>query len=182
MDVRLRAADTARRWIDANAVIIDTETTGLDRKAEIIEIAVIDCSGRVLLEERVRPTVLIPRAATNVHGITNRDVRDAKTWPLLENSFREIVADRCVVIFNSSYDVRILRQTASAHGLKAPLRARDAECAMLTYTDYFHGYPDGRWIGLAAAARQEGVPADVSHTALTDCRMTLGVIKAMACN
>ena len=180
MDVRLLAANTARRWIDGNAVIVDTETTGLDRKAQVIEVAVIDCAGRVLLDERVRPTVPIPPEATQVHDITDWDVRDAKTWPLLQDRFREAVAHRCVVIFNSSYDVRILRQTSSAHGLRAPLQASDAECAMRAYADYFHGYSGGRWIGLAAAARQAGVPVGGLHTALSDCRMTLGVIMAMA--
>ena len=180
MNVQLRAAGKARRWVGGNALIVDTETTGLDKKAEIVEIAVIDCAGRVLLDERVRPTVRIPPRATEIHGITDRDVRSAKAWPQLENRFREIVAGRTVVIFNSAYDVRIVRQTAAAHGLQAPLRPRDTECAMLAYADYHHGYPDGRWIGLAAAAKAEGVAVHGQHTALEDCRLTLGVILAMA--
>lgn len=45
----------ARAWLGANALILDTETTGLEEHAEIVEIAVIDYTGAVLLETLVRP-------------------------------------------------------------------------------------------------------------------------------
>ena len=47
--VAAAAVERARAWLAANALILDTETTGLDGDAEVDELAVIDCAGTVLL-------------------------------------------------------------------------------------------------------------------------------------
>ena len=41
--------------------ILDTETTGLDDNAEIVEIAIIDKEERTLINQLVKPTQRIPR-------------------------------------------------------------------------------------------------------------------------
>ena len=177
-------AEKARGWIESNAVIIDTETTGLDERAEVVEIAAIDCRGDVLLDQLVCP---IPPAAAAIHGITRQHVLGKLGWGLVGIRFLEVINRRPVVIYNADYDRRILRQTAALFDLPDPLdAAASVECAMLAYAEYRQiwnpGTGDYRWHKLTNAAAFEGV--DMSgiraHRALGDCLMTLGVIRAIA--
>jgi len=62
---------------------LDTETTGLDEKAEIIEIAILDVAGNVLLDSLVKPTSPISDAASKVHGIMMSMLGDAPSWQQL---------------------------------------------------------------------------------------------------
>lgn len=65
---------------DSEVVIIDTETTGKDDGAEVIEIAALRLrEGRIVdrYVSVIRPTVPIQPAATAVHGFTNDDLANA---------------------------------------------------------------------------------------------------------
>ena len=69
--VREAISRQARAWLAANALILDTETTGLGDDAEVVELAVIDCAGAVLLDTLVRPSGPVPAEAAAIHGITD---------------------------------------------------------------------------------------------------------------
>ncbi len=77
---RLQAVEIAQRVLQQKPVYIDTETTGLDSSAEIIEISVVDHDGSVLFDSTVRPKNPIPREAQAVHHISNEMVKDARPW------------------------------------------------------------------------------------------------------
>ena len=57
-------------------VILDTETTGLDNQAEIIEIAIITDNGDTLIDTYIKPHHRIDEysEAVRIHGITNATV------------------------------------------------------------------------------------------------------------
>ena len=71
---RLRAIAEAARVLERELVVFDTETTGLDGGAEIVEISCVNGRGEVLLDTLVRPASPIPADATAVHGIGCDDV------------------------------------------------------------------------------------------------------------
>ena len=48
---------------------------------------------------------------------------------------------------------------------------------MLEYTRF---YGASRWQSLGKACQQQGIEVVGAHRALADCRMTLGVVRAMA--
>lgn len=174
----------ALQWLENNALILDTETTGLDERAEIIEISIIDCTGQVLLDTLVKPTSPIPAEATRIHGITNEMVAEAPTWPEVIRKFEEIVIGRDLVIYNADYDLRIIDQTSNLHNILETLWL-EAECAMLAYAEFYGQWDDYReqwkWQRLENAAKQQGVVIEgTAHRALADCKMTLGVIASMA--
>ena len=174
----------ALQWLENNALILDTETTGLDERAEIIEISIIDCTGQVLLDTLVKPTSPIPAEATRIHGITNEMVAEAPTWPEVIRKFEEIVIGRDLVIYNADYDLRIIDQTSNLHNILETLWL-EAECAMLAYAEFYGQWDDYReqwkWQRLGNAAKQQGVVIEgTAHRALADCKMTLGVIASMA--
>ncbi|NMG50041.1 3'-5' exonuclease [Azoarcus communis] len=180
----------ARAWLEANALILDTETTGLGDDAEVVELAVIDCAGVVLLDTLVRPSGPVPGEAAAIHGITDAMLADAPTWSELHARFCDLVEGRQVVIYNREFDVRVIRQTAHRYGLLAPqgfdlaLDGSAVHCAMQAYAE-LHGEWSAekgqyRWQKLSAAAAQQGVTVTNAHRALGDCLMTLGVVRAMA--
>ncbi|WP_370656558.1 3'-5' exonuclease, partial [Klebsiella pneumoniae] len=58
-----------KRGNNMATVFLDTETTGLDDHAELVEIAVVNEDGCVLFESFCRPTVPVDPGAQAVHGI-----------------------------------------------------------------------------------------------------------------
>ena len=177
-------------WLEANALILDTETTGLDDDAEVVELAVIDCTGAVLLDTLVRPSGPVPAEAAAIHGITDAMLAEAPTWSEIHARFCGLVEGRQVVIYNHEFDVRVINQTARRYGLQAPqgfdlaLDGSAVHCAMQAYAEFRGEWSAEkgryRWQKLSAAAEQQGVTVTNAHRALGDCLMTLGVVRAMA--
>ena len=69
---------------DSSAVIIlDTETTGLDLSAEIVQISLITIDGASLFDSLVKPTQPIPPEVTANHHITDLDVAQAPSFDMI---------------------------------------------------------------------------------------------------
>lgn len=172
----------ASEWL-IDCHILDTETTGLDGKAEIVEISIIDQDGRVVFDSLVKPIQSIPAEATAIHGITNDMVAMAPSWAAIHKQVAKIVTSKPLVIYNADYDLRLMAQTSELYGI-TPIET-EAGCAMLAYAEFYGEWNDSkgtyRWQKLTNAAAQQGVVIDgKAHRALADVQMTLGVIKAMA--
>ena len=75
----LQAVQIAQKVLQAQPVYLDTETTGLDSKAEIVEISIVDHDDTLLFESLVRPTRPIPPDSSRVHYITNERGKSAPT-------------------------------------------------------------------------------------------------------
>lgn len=168
-----------------NFVILDTETTGLHR-GEICEIAIIDAMGNTLLDQRVKTVEPIPLGASNIHGITDSDVKDCPMWREIQPKVREILRGKNVVIYNSVYDRKMMHQSDERNGMERVDYKSESVfwCAMEAYAGY-HGdwnsyHQSYKWQKLTSAALHMGVEETNAHSALGDCLMTLGVIKAMA--
>jgi DNA polymerase-3 subunit epsilon len=188
--VREAISRQARAWLEANALILDTETTGLGDDAEVVELAVIDCAGAVLLDTLVRPSGPVPAEAAAIHGITDAMLAGAPTWSEVHDRFCDLVEGRQVVIYSREFDTRVISQTARRYGLPAPrcfdpaLDPGSIHCAMQAYAEFRGEWSEEkgryRWQKLSAAATQQGVTVTNAHRALGDCLMTLGVVRAMA--
>lgn len=179
---RAQVAKEAKAIFEKDFVVLDTETTGLDENAEIVEIAILDKDGKALLDTLVKPKNRIPAQASDVHGITNRDVKHAPSWEDIYPIFREVIQNKTVVIYNSKYDNRIIKQTCSLYGL--PNARRKSECAMLLYSNYRNSINkstgNAKWHRLTDALEQCGIPKSTAHRARGDCEMTLNLLRFMA--
>lgn len=165
-------------------VVLDTETTGL-HQGEIVQIAIIDSSGKTLLDYLVRPINPIPPDASAIHGITDEMVKSAPGWADIWLGVSMILAGRNVVIYNAVYDRKMMYQSAEAAGLPKFEWKHHARwwCAMeafaVVYGDYNSYRQSYRWQKLTTAARYYNLPVANAHSALGDCLMTLGVCKEM---
>lgn len=178
---RSRAIAWARAAVtDPSVVYLDTETTGLDRSAEVIEIALVDALGRVIFETLVRPVSPIPPVASTIHGIFDADLARAPTWPEIHDLVCDALLDRKIVVYNAAFDRRLIAQSSARHGLVSP----DCtwSCAMQTYASFL-GVEAGRGSfrrhKLEDAARAFGGPAG-GHRAAGDARACRAVVVGMA--
>jgi DNA polymerase-3 subunit epsilon len=165
------------------AVILDTETTGLGSIAEVIEISIINAeTGAVLIDTLIKPVFSCSGGAFAVHGITEAMLASAPEWPAVHDQVTAILTSRTVIIYNSAYDLRILRQTAMHHGLE-PIAPLKSICAMLWYAEYFGDWDNYRqsyaWQKLIYAADAEQVQDHGAHRAMADCMTTRDVIMSV---
>ncbi|RYU39970.1 3'-5' exonuclease [Aliivibrio finisterrensis] len=104
-----------------NILIIDTETTGLHARAEVVQLSVIDSEGNEVLDTLIRPFYPIPQEATNIHGITNEMVNLQETptivhavlvlLHLVQEKFPD--GDFQLVGYNTSFDTKMIIQSLS---------------------------------------------------------------------
>lgn len=162
-------------------IVLDTETTGIGPDAEIVEIACIDQTGRVLINTRLKPKRPIPPGATLVHGIKDSDVENAPTWDQVRAQVQAALTGKRVVIYNMEYDTKILRSTDQAYQIKDQVwNNASYYCAMLAYAEFKGEWNDYRgnfkWHKLTAAVEQQGLTVKDAHGALGDCLMTLALM------
>jgi DNA polymerase III subunit epsilon len=171
---RAAAAEWAYRLLKrTDWCVMDTETTGLDRSAEIVQVAILAHDGTILMDTLVKPTCLIPPGATAIHGITDAMVADAQGIQNLVPAIQGILADRLCVIYNASFDTRMLRQSCLIAGCPVPI-AKVYKCAMREYARWYGAWND--WHGSYTYQKLPGG----GHSALDDCQATLRIIKGMA--
>lgn len=182
--VRRVAIKEARELLESDFVVTDTETTGLGPDAEIVEISIIDRDGTDLFTSLVRPNVPITPELTAIHGIDNAMVRNAPIWADVHDCVMHLFTNKKIAIYNSDYDLRMIRQCSDFAGCRVPDLERQARCVMQIYSKYKGEWSDHhgnwRWHKLSAAAQACGVDATGAHRALADVRMTLGVLKHIA--
>ena len=170
-----------RRWLTElfaeGFVIIDTETTGLRARDEIIEVAALASDGTVLFESRVWPRAgAVPRESTRVHGLTIDDLTGSPRWPEILNALHEAVAGHRILAWNAPFDERLSVQSSRAWGVPHPLPG--FECAMRAYA-YGRGVGSGSF-KLERAASVEGVlGAGQSHRSADDAKLTLAVLRSL---
>lgn len=167
-------------------VILDTETTGLNRWDEIVEIAVINSDGHTLLSTYVKPANPIPAEATRIHGITDEMVADAPNFAFVVPSLVNVLTGMNVIVYNAIYDRKMLHQSAEANGLeKTDWKTLSRWwCAMESFAEVYGEWNSYRqsykWQSLNTACRHYGMIPSAAHSALGDCLMTLQVCKKMA--
>ena len=173
---RCAAADWARRIMESKSryVILDTETTGLNKRDEIIQLAVIDLDGNMLFNENIRPTKKkrIHPDAYAVHGLTMKVLAECPTFAELAEPLERAMGSKTVISYNGEFDVRMYAQTYRLAG--GFLHTGDWECIMLEYAKYV-----GEWNDYYRNYKWQSLPGG-THSALGDCLATLEVLRTMA--
>ena len=164
-----------------DVLILDTETTGTGKRAEVIEVSVINTKGEALLDTLVKPKVLTMNPfAQRVHKISLDMLADAPTWPSVLPALADLADRRTVLAWNASFDARMLEGSSALWGLPHPSWL--FVCAMRLYARK-HAT---RARGLHKAVADEGLThlfdLHKSHRALGDVKFVLEVLRSTSKN
>ncbi len=164
-----KALKARREWLanKQNYCIVDTETTGLSGRDKVIEIAIIDLEGNVLLNTLVNPERRIHKNAERVHGISNSMIKKAPGIGQVVSRVRDILMNRVMIAYNASFDARMIKQTFN-------LNVR-YECLMHNVMDFLG--TGGRRISLEVATANLR-DNQQEHRALGDCYLCLKLINS----
>jgi CBS domain-containing protein len=163
-----------------DAVVLDTETTGLDaRSARIIQIGAVLIQGAKILpdgrlDRLIDPGIPIPPATTLVHGITDQMVKGAPAFPAVFEELDNYLGNAIVIGHTIAFDLTILEREARLAGRQLrPRRSLDVRVlAELARPSLAHYDLDG----IAAALE---VPIHARHTATGDAMTTAGIFAAL---
>ena len=164
--------------VPGRTVYMDTETTGLYGGCgdELLELALVDDAGNVLLDSLVKPDrhTEWPEAQA-IHGITPADVMNAPSLESLLPRLLAVIEDAgTLVIYNAGFDLAFLPDAVR------PVASNKALCAMHAFSLHAGEWDERRqsyrWhkLGVAACAaghRWEGS----AHRARADALATRSV-------
>jgi len=166
--------------IALDAVVIDTETTGLDpAKARIVELAAVrlargrlDAAGS--WRRLVRPDAPIPAAATLVHGIDEAALAGARAFAEVWPEWSTFVGDAVVIGHSVGFDLGVLKHECERGGI-AWSRPRTLDTRLLAEVVE----PELADYALDDLAAWLDVEVTDRHSALADARLTARVFMAL---
>jgi DNA polymerase-3 subunit epsilon len=181
---REQAIKVANWLLDHETYFIDTETTGTDHQAEVIQIAVVNARCDPEIDTLIRPVNLAAAEATyEIHKISQLALCTAPypvdIYPQLWTLFQGAL----MVAYNAEFDARMLRQTARLNGLVPPM-PMGVHDAMMLYSEFA-----GKWdaakqrfqmVKLTEAADELGVKWSESHNALADAMTLQAIVESIA--
>ncbi|WP_432040992.1 exonuclease domain-containing protein [Streptomyces chartreusis] len=192
-----REAEERERWaaaalVDSDVLVLDTETTGLDEDARIVELAVLTSRGEILLDTLLNPGVPVPDDAADIHGITTEALAGAPTFSDVLVRLTGLLDGKRCLIYNKWYDVGRLRHELTLHYLdcsavnateeEAAAWAREQAAAWLDgmqFEDVMIPYSD--WVGDWSEywGNNRWQPLQGGHRAAGDCRAVLDCLRSM---
>ena len=176
----MASISSATPLIALDAVVVDTETTGLDpAKARVVEIGAvrIACGRRDAappFRRLIRPGVPIPAAATRVHGIDDAALADAPPFAEVWPDFVGYLGDALVIGHSVGFDLAVLKRECEQAGI-AWVRPRTLDTRLLAQV----AAPELAGYSLDQLAHWLGVEAAGRHSALADAGMTAHVFTAL---
>jgi len=108
---------------------IDLETTGVNLSSDrIIEIAIVKLlpSGEKQVKRKlINPEMEIPKASSDIHGITNEMVKDAPTFKQVANEIKQFLENCDLGGYNSNrFDIPLLMEEFIRAGMDVELSDR----------------------------------------------------------
>ncbi len=171
----------ARALLEKRPLVLDTETNGLEACHEVIELALVEIDGTVVLNTLLQCQGEIPIEATRIHGITKATLSSAPTFPEVWASFQPY-QNREIIIYNAAFDIPLLAQTAERYQMTLP--RLKSHCLMIQYLTHVAGVqknesPRESYRSLETACHHFGVAVG-GHRALSDAQAAREVVCHLA--
>jgi DNA polymerase-3 subunit epsilon/CBS domain-containing protein len=163
-----------------DALVLDTETTGLDpTRARIVQIGCIalrrgSIDAASAHARHCNPGEPIPPATTKIHGITDADVADAPDFRALYGDLRARLGEHVIIGHNIGFDLAVIGRECRLAGLEPPVN-RLLDTRLLGEI----AFPRLGGFTLDALASHLGIAAESRHDALADARITAAVFLAL---
>lgn len=180
----LKKKEEAIKWArerlhDPNTLILDVETTGMlkdDPETEIVSFSLINMKGQVVLSSLVNPGRPIPLVVQKIHGVEDRDVKDAMPWAVIGDILAYQMTNKHVVAYNAGFDIHLVVHLCGKYGI--PIPEFDVSCAMEYYSQFV-----GEWSKQKGDYKWQRLPKlayGSAHDSLVDCQSTLLLLKKMS--
>lgn len=168
--------DALVRLLERDAVIFDTETTGLKADRDrVIELSIIDMSGEVLFSSLFNPHVPLGTRITEITGLDDIALMDAPDFRDRADEIGRIMNGRTVVGWNVPFDARFMQCELSRVGKGfSPAESIDA----MELCSYALGR-GVKSLKLQKAKAGLGLGDSQEHRSLADCMDTLAVMRAV---
>jgi DNA polymerase-3 subunit epsilon len=158
-------------------IFFDLETTGVnvgsDRIVEISMVKVVPDGTHDTKTLRVNPTIPIPAKATEVHGITDEDVRNEPTFAQLAHGILQFIGNADLAGYNSNkFDVPLLAEEFLRAGVDFDLKGRRCIDVLNIYNKM-----EPRTLS-AALMYYCGKEMEHAHSAENDAMATYGILLA----
>ncbi len=155
--------------------VFDLETTGFHRENDrIVEVGMLTLhpSGRITHAERlINPEKLIPKVASDIHGITNSMVIDAPNFHQIALFFQDAFKNNIIGGFNTrQFDVGMLMGNAKVYGYHYETPKHQVDLR-----DIWKKLSDSSAGKLGDLAEHFNVEAGTAHRALGDVETTIRV-------
>ncbi len=120
---------TMKLKLERPIAFFDLETTGIDvGKDRIVEIAVLKVrpdGQKDMKVRRVNPEMPIPKEASDIHGITDEDIKEAPTFSKIAKSLYIMLQDCDLAGYNSNrFDVPLLAEEFLRAGVQFSVKDR----------------------------------------------------------
>ncbi|WP_080975512.1 exonuclease domain-containing protein [Moraxella canis] len=150
-----------------NMLFLDTETTGLDEQAQIIQLAIVDEDGDVIVNTYLDSDAAISPEAYRVHRIGKKQIKGYPYFRDIEASIQRLLCDRKVGMYNADFDMRMMRQSATIC-----LQVFESVCVMEMAKAHFG---EEKWLSLVNACKRLDIKLDNAHDAFADALATAKV-------
>lgn len=158
-------------------VFIDLETTGInlatDRIVEIALVKVLKDGTKQVKQKYINPQMPIPKASSDIHGITDEKIKDAPTFKEVANELKQFIDHSDLSGYNSNrFDIPMLMEEFLRAGINLDMTNR----RMVDVQHIFH-MMEKRTLGAAykfyCAKDLEG-----AHSAEADAAATWEILEA----
>lgn len=148
-------------------LFLDTETTGLDYAAQIIQLAIVDEDGNTIVNTLLDADSPISPEAYQVHRISKEHIKGYPHFRHIAGMVYNLLSGRQVGMYNAEFDMRMLRQSS---GLR--FNGTIPVCVMQKAKEHFG---EEEWLSLVDACKRLDIELDNAHDALADAWATAKV-------
>lgn len=101
----------ARNLLQERPLFLHSKTTGGVELAEVVEIAILDSSGKPVVDELIKPKRHIRAAATEEHGLSDEMVESAPRWAEVLPRVEEVLIGKKVCVYDPESELRALKNS-----------------------------------------------------------------------
>jgi DNA polymerase-3 subunit epsilon len=158
-------------------VFIDLETTGTQLSQDrIVEIAIVKLNPdgtRVTRRKLINPQMPIPKASSDIHGITDDMVKDAPTFKQVANEVKQFIGQSDLAGYNSNrFDIPLLMEEFLRAGMEFDMQ----HLRLVDVQKVFH-MMEQRTLSAAYKFYCDKI-LESAHSAEVDAMATLEVLEA----
>jgi DNA polymerase III epsilon subunit-like protein len=183
----LELRQECQRLLNLRPVFLECKPSRLEPQAEVVELALIDSDGSLILDELVRPKRRIKLAAVEVHGITNEIAKQAQPWTECWPKVDRLIYGRLVGIFGRELQLGWLTQSVRADFLRWNHDPEHFFCIQKVHAEFQAEWDPAtrafRTYTLENAATLTGLnpePSEYRRRALEDARLARAIMLVMA--